>query len=201
MTTSISVVFRPESSLVSSTVRVRSGRGLGCHRRLDRDGFRQAGGMPPIVGVREIGRRIGRCASTISRELRRNASTRGRGVVYRATTAQWHAQRRATARRWRSWPPTTSFATTCRIASVGRSPDRTASRCQDPKCAGPVAVTGGEQIGGGRSRGVLSRSRSGSGSIFPDNESMRICHEANYQALYVQGRGALRRELVAYLRL
>jgi IS30 family transposase len=35
---------------------------------------------------------------------------------------------------------------------------------------------------------------------FPDNESMRISHEAIYQALYVQGRGALRRELVACLR-
>lgn len=82
--------------------------------------FRQAGGMPPVslrpvsgrylsfgereeiailraqgVGVREIGRRLDRSASTISRELRRNASTRGRGVVYRATTAQWHAERRA----------------------------------------------------------------------------------------------------------
>ena len=29
---------------------------------------------------------------------------------------------------------------------------------------------------------------------------MRICHEAIYQALYVQGRGALKRELVACLR-
>ena len=82
--------------------------------------FRQAGGMPPIslgsvsgrclslaereeiaifhaqsVGVREIGRRLGRCASTILRELRRNASTRNRAVVYRATTAQWHPERRA----------------------------------------------------------------------------------------------------------
>ena len=82
--------------------------------------FRQTGGMPPIslrpvsgrylsfgereeiailnaqgVGVREIGRRLGRSASTISRELRRNASTRSRRVVYRATTAQWHAERRA----------------------------------------------------------------------------------------------------------
>ena len=47
------------------------------------------------VGVREIGRRLGRSASTISRELRRNASTRSRGVVHRATTAQWHAERRA----------------------------------------------------------------------------------------------------------
>ena len=82
--------------------------------------FRQAGGMPPIslgpvsgrylsftereeiaifhaqgVGVREIGRRLGRSAWTISRELRCNASTRSRDVVYRATTAQWHAERRA----------------------------------------------------------------------------------------------------------
>ena len=35
---------------------------------------------------------------------------------------------------------------------------------------------------------------------FPDDESMRISHEAIYQALYIQGRGALRRELVACLR-
>jgi len=35
---------------------------------------------------------------------------------------------------------------------------------------------------------------------FPEDESMRISHEAIYQALYVQGRGALRRELTACLR-
>jgi IS30 family transposase len=35
---------------------------------------------------------------------------------------------------------------------------------------------------------------------FPHDESMRISHEAIYQSLYVQGRGALRRELVACLR-
>ena len=35
---------------------------------------------------------------------------------------------------------------------------------------------------------------------FPDDESMRISHEAIHQALYVQGRGALKRELVACLR-
>jgi IS30 family transposase len=35
---------------------------------------------------------------------------------------------------------------------------------------------------------------------FPDDDSMRISHEAIYQALYVQGRGALRRELTACLR-
>jgi IS30 family transposase len=35
---------------------------------------------------------------------------------------------------------------------------------------------------------------------FPDDDRMRISHEAIYQALYVQGRGALRRELTACLR-
>src|SRR4051794_3961184 len=34
----------------------------------------------------------------------------------------------------------------------------------------------------------------------PDDPSMQISHEAIYQALYVQGRGALKRELVACLR-
>lgn len=35
---------------------------------------------------------------------------------------------------------------------------------------------------------------------FPDDESMRISHEAIYQALYIQGRGALKRELILCLR-
>jgi IS30 family transposase len=35
---------------------------------------------------------------------------------------------------------------------------------------------------------------------FPEDTSMRISHEAIYQALYVQGRGALRRELTVCLR-
>ena len=35
---------------------------------------------------------------------------------------------------------------------------------------------------------------------FPGDNSMRISHEAIYQALYVQGRGALKRELTACLR-
>jgi hypothetical protein len=35
---------------------------------------------------------------------------------------------------------------------------------------------------------------------FPDDESMRISHEAIYQALFIESRGALKRELVACLR-
>jgi IS30 family transposase len=35
---------------------------------------------------------------------------------------------------------------------------------------------------------------------YPDDTTMRVSHEAIYQALYVQGRGALKRELTACLR-
>ena len=35
---------------------------------------------------------------------------------------------------------------------------------------------------------------------FPDDPSMGISHQAIYQALYIRGRGALKRELVSYLR-
>ena len=52
----------------------------------------------------------------------------------------------------------------------------------------------------GARRGARSRSRTGCKVDFPDDESMRISHEAIYQALYVQSRGALKRELVACLR-
>lgn len=36
--------------------------------------------------------------------------------------------------------------------------------------------------------------------VFPDDKSMRISHEAIYQSLYVEGRGALKLELVVALR-
>ena len=35
----------------------------------------------------------------------------------------------------------------------------------------------------------------------PDDRSIRISHEAIYQALYIKGRGAFKRELVSYLRI
>jgi len=187
--------------------------------------FRQAGGMPPIslapqsgrylsfsereeiailhaqrVGVREIARRLRRSASTISRELRRNASTRSNAVVYRATTAQWHAERRA------------SRAKFSKLAAN----DALREYVQE-RLAGAIARPDGEPVPGpdvrfiGRRHGrrqdrrwakawspeqIANRLR----IDFPDDDSMRISQEAIYQALYVQGRGALKRELVACLR-
>jgi IS30 family transposase len=151
-------------------------------------------------GVREIARRVGRSASTISRELRRNAATRSGGLEYRATTAQWHAERRA--RR----PKTAKLAVNPRLRRYVQ--DRLAGVIATPEGA---AVPGPEVRWIGRRHGrrkdrrwarawspeqIANRLR----VEFPDDDSMRISHEAIYQALYVQGRGALRRELTACLR-
>jgi IS30 family transposase len=152
------------------------------------------------LGVREIARRIGRAPSTISRELRRNASTRSNELAYRATTAQWHAERRA-----------------CRpkVAKLAGN-DRLRDYVQD-RLAGTIARPDGELVPGpevrfiGRRHGRRADRRWAKSWSpeqisnrlrvdFPDDESMRISHEAIYQALYVQGRGALKRELVACLR-
>ena len=187
--------------------------------------FRESGGMAPVTrqpfsgrylsfeereeiallraqdyGVREIARRIGRDASTISRELRRNAATRGGCLDYRATTAQWHADRRARRPK---------------VAKLAAS-DTLREYVQD-RLSGKVTTTDGRAVDGpdtrwiGRRHGrrqdrrwatswspeqIANRLR----IDFPDDETMRVSHEAIYQALYVQGRGALRRELCACLR-
>jgi IS30 family transposase len=151
-------------------------------------------------GVRQIARRLGRSPSTISRELRRNAATRGGRLDYRATTAQWHADRRA--RR----PKTAKLAAN----------DALRNYVQD-RLAGVISATDGTPVLGpevrwiGRRHGrrkdrrwaaawspeqIANRLR----IDFPDDGSMRISHETIYQAHYIQGRGALRRELTACLR-
>jgi len=187
--------------------------------------FRQAGGMSPIslaplsgrylsfaereeiaighaqhLAVREIARRVGRSPSTVSRELRRNASTRSYAVEYRAGTAQWHAERRA------SRPKLSKLAAN----------DALREYVQD-RLAGTITRPDGELVPGPDVRWIGRRhgrrqdrrwARSWSPEQianrlrvdFPHDEAMRISHEAIYQALYVQGRGALRRELVACLR-
>ncbi len=187
--------------------------------------FRNAGGMPPLKlvplsgrylsfeereeiavlhaqnhGVREIARRIGRHPSTISRELRRNASTRSNELTYRASTAQWHAERRA------SRPKVAKLAADPRLRDYVQ--DRLAGEIERPD---GTPVPGPEVKFIGRRHGRRADRRWGKAWSpeqisnrlrvdFPDDESMRISHEAIYQALYIQGRGALKRELVQCLR-
>ena len=187
--------------------------------------FRHAGGMPPLslaeptgrylsfheredlallkakgLGVRAIARELERDPGTISRELRRNAATRAGKPEYRATVAQWKAQ--TAARR----PKPAKLAVNPRLQQYVQA--RLSGQLQRPDgtvAAGPATTWKGlnkphradrrwatawspEQI----SRRLLVD--------FPDDADMRISHEAIYQALYIEGRGALKRELVACLR-
>lgn len=153
------------------------------------------------VGVREIARRIGRSPSTVSRELARNAATRSGQLGYRASVAQWKAE--LVARR----PKPAKL--------VIHQPLR--QYVQD-RLEGKIHDADGREIAGPRQAPFKGRNKPHRGDRkwvigwspeqianrlridYPDDQSMRISHEAIYQALYIQGRGALKRELVSCLR-
>ena len=187
--------------------------------------FRHSGGMspcrlPPPVGrylclaereeiavqlaqgrsLRDIAALLGRAPSTVSREVRRNAATRAGTLVYRASTAQWKAEL-AAAR-----PKPAKLAGNDRLrayvqerlAGIVKKPD---GEARD----GPTVRWIGRRHGPRQDRRwarawspeqIAQRLK----RDFPDDDGMRISHEAIYQALYIQGRGALKRELTACLR-
>jgi IS30 family transposase len=152
------------------------------------------------TGVRAIARKLNRSASTISREIRRNSATRGGGFDYRASNAQWHADR--AARR----PKASKLALNPALREYVQ--DRLSGLIATPD---GIAFDGPAVVWKGR-RAVHRQSRRWSSAWspeqiaqrlrvdFPEDPTMRISHEAIYQALYIQGRGALKRELSACLR-
>ena len=155
-------------------------------------------------GIRHIACRLERAPSTISREVRRNAATRSGGLDYRATTAQWHADRSAKR------PKPAKLATNEALRRYVQ--DRLAGRISAPDgtvIEGPRVVWNGRRHGPRQHRRwarawspeqIAHRLRIDYPGDGPEDQAMRISHEAIYQALYVQGRGTLRRELTACLR-
>jgi transposase, IS30 family len=121
------------------------------------------------LGAREIGRRLDRHHSTISRELGRTpVPPSGRSKPYRASTAQADADRNAVR------PKTAKLAAdeTLRVQVQTRlndkhSPEQIARRLREE---------------------------------FPNQPEMWVSYETIYQSIFVQGRGALKRELAACLR-
>ncbi len=151
-------------------------------------------------GVREIARRLKRAPSTICRELRRNAATRSGGLEYRAINAQWHADRSA-----------------CRPKLAKLAINAALRHYVQDRLSGMIVAPSGTAIHGpvvkwkGRRHGPRQHRRWSSAWSpeqvarrlpldHPDDQTMRVSHEAIYQALYVQGRGALSRDLTACLR-
>jgi IS30 family transposase len=205
---------------------VEASAGVGVSWPVGARWFRHAGGMPPLsladptarylsfaereeiallraqgAGVREIARQLGRDPGTISRELRRNAATRSGKQDYRALVAQWKAQQAAKR------PKSAKLASNDKLR-----------RYVQERLAGQVRRADGTIVVGPKApawKGLNKPHRQDrrwatawspeqiSNRLkvdFPDDGSMRISHEAIYQALYIEGRGALKRELVACLR-
>ena len=115
-----------------------------------------------------------------------------------ATTAQWHADRSARQPAKLAVNPALRQYVQDRLAGTVVAPGGAAVH-------GPAVTWKGRRHGRRQDRRwatawspeqISRRLR----LDFPEDPTMRISHEAIYQALYVQGRGALRRELTACLR-
>lgn len=188
--------------------------------------FRHAGGMAPInmaepsgrylsfeereqiailrakkTGVRQIARTLGRDPGTISRELRRNAASRAGTLEYRATVAQWKAQQSAKR------PKVAKLVANDRLREyVQERLDGSVTRADGTVVAGPATThwKGRNKPHRQDRRWTTAWSPEQISHRlridFPDDQSMRISHEAIYQSLFIEGRGALKRELVACLR-
>lgn len=147
-----------------------------------------------------IAGRLGRSPSTISRELRRNASTRTYRLEYKPSTAQWHAERRA--RR----PKTAKMSTNHRLLEYVQDRLNGAIHTADGRIAGPKgpAWDGKNKPHRGDRAWVTGWSPEQIARRlpldFPEDESMRISHEAIYQALYIEARGGLERRMSRCLR-
>src|ERR1700677_4186982 len=192
--------------------------GVGVPQAVGTRWFRKAGGMPPSMfglsakplcgrylsfaereeiallrvqgySMQEVARRLGRVASTISRELRRNAATRSGGLAYRATTAQWHAERAARRPKQAKLARNAALRTYVeeRLAGVVVAPSGAA-------VPGPVVSWKSRRHGPRKDRRWANAWSPEQIARrlpvdFADDATMRISHEAIYQALFVQGRG------------
>ena len=199
---------------------------IGASQPVGQRWFHNAGGMPPFdleplssrylsfaermqieyllsqnAKVREIARVLDRHPSSISREIRRNAATRIGESGYRANVAQWKAE--LAAKR----PKVAKLVANPRLRDYVQERLSGGILAEDGSVVlGPVSprFTGNNKpfrkdrawVRAWSPEQIANRLR----IDYPDDRSMRISHEAIYQSLYIQGRGALKRELVWCLR-
>jgi DNA-binding CsgD family transcriptional regulator len=155
--------FRQGGGMPSTSLAPLSGRYLSFTEREEITVLTAQG-----CGVREIARRVGRSASTISREVRRNAATRGGLLEYRATTAQWHADRRAKRPKVAKLAGNDTLRAYVQDRLAGRvtAPDGTAVPGPEVR-SDRTPSRAPQRTGDGPGRGVQNRSPTGSGSTSP----------------------------------
>lgn len=161
---------------------------LGCNKGTITWHVSRAGGVPPRARRRaarhlslaereEISRGVarGEGVRALARRLRRPASTVSRELRRHGGAAQYRATTADAAARANARRPRRCRLT--RLPRLRRVVERRLRRDWSP-----------QQIA------AWLRRR------YPDDPTMHVSHETIYQALYVQARGALKRELVAHLR-
>lgn len=180
--------------------------GLGYTKRTGTRWFGQAGGVVPafvtaqrgrrclgfeereeiLAGVergdsiRLIARSLGRAPSTVQRELRRNIHHQ-----------QYRRRSRQGVRATKPWKYRPSLAQ-LRAEFMARRP-KSAKLATNLELREVVQAKLKERLSPQQISVELSQE-------FPDNPEMWVSHETIYQSIYVQGRGALRRELAVHLR-
>jgi transposase, IS30 family len=122
----------------------------------------------------QIAGRLDRPRSTISRELARNCPRYPDGRLYRRRYRAHSAQRKAEERARR--PKTAKLLACPPLREYVQAKLESEEHWSPEQIAARLPIE------------------------FPHDERMRISHETIYQSIYVQGRGALRRELASCLR-
>jgi IS30 family transposase len=172
--------------------------------------FRKAGGMSPLPlsppargpgsrldveerelilaglnrgeSIRAIARELGRAPSTVSRELRANMHDQRYGQRHKRRSGRkakppWvYSPHRAQLRAERK----AARPKAAKLATHARLRDEVQARLEQEHSPEQIAASLALE--------------------FPHDPEMRVSHEAIYQSLYVQGRGALRRDLTVRLR-
>ena len=191
--------------LRAGVARRKAAVAVGLNADTGRDWFRQAGGVIPAFvtkqlsgrfllfaeredifagvergdSIRRMARDLHRAPSTVLRELRRNMRQ-----PYRTRSR---------------WKPPAPRPWDYRPSLAQRRAERWAAR---PKAAKLAQNPGLRELVQGKLRQRLSPRQVAVElrEEFADNPEMQVSHETIYQSIYVQGRGALRRELAVCLR-